>query len=205
MKKLAAILAIALAFAFANAQSIAQKMSENAKNAKSLYAEFTQERTLSLLEEKSVSEGFLASDENGFVRWQIDEPFRSAMICDGKNTTHFEYADGKWRKLNSASGFPIEKIVEEIRKLVSGDYSGKAYTPSEKDGVLILIPANETARKFVSQIIVTPSADFTHPQKIEVKNPNGDISIITMKKVVANPKNINDAFQTAPLKEYKPE
>ena len=205
MKKFIAIFTIAFALALSNAQTIAQKMSENAKNLKSLYAEFTQERTLSLLEEKSISEGFLASNEDGFVRWQIEEPFKSAMISDGKGTMHFEYANGQWRRLNSAAGFPIEKIVEEIRKLVTGDYSGKAYIPNEKDGLLILVPANEMARKFVSQITVTPSKDFTHPQRIEVHNPNGDVSVITMKKVVANPKNISEAFQTSPLKEYKPE
>ena len=204
MRKIFLAFVVAFGLAGLRAGEIAQKMAESAKGAKSLYAEFTQERTLSLLEEKSLSRGWFASDAGGRVRWQIDEPFRSAMVADSKGARHFEFADGKWRMLKSRQSFPVEKIVGEIRKLMTGEYSENAYSIEERGGKIILTPSASAARKFVSEIVVTPRADFSAPETVEIKNPNGDSSLIRLVKVLPNPKNVAEAFATEPLSEYSP-
>ena len=204
MKK---ILSILIAFICINlcASTLEEKMKLNASKPKDLWMSFTQERTISLLEDVSISKGVLVFDKSGSVRWEINEPFRSVLISHKGEALQFEFIDGAWKKISSDSRVPLEKIVEQVRKISAGDFSEGAYNISEEEGKLILIPSNDGARKFIAKIAIMPNEDFTAAKTVEIFSPNGDKTLITFERTIPNPKNISDAFTTTPLKDYSPE
>ncbi len=183
---------------------IAEKMSQRAGELKGLYAEFEQVREISLLEEKAVSKGFLVFDDSDGIRWQTNEPFKAAMISRGGKVSQFEFEDGRWKRLKFDPGFPIGKILGEIRAVAAGDLAGRerAYDSSESGGALVLTPAHEAARQFVSRITVKPRPDFSSPESIRIDFPGGDSTTITFGRTVANPPDAARAFETDPVSDY---
>jgi|GEM_PF-3219877 len=184
------------------AGEMSEKMSALSKTYSNLYLEFTQERNIDLLEEISISKGFILFDSQGKMRWEISEPFKSLMIYDGENESSFEFENNKWKALKQENK-RIGKMLEQIRHLVMGDYSDNAYTIKEENECIVLVPVSDTVKKFISEIIIKSREDFSAPEYIKINFPNGDSAFIKFEKVLVNLKDCGSAFDLINVKDFK--
>ncbi len=206
MKKFLFILTLCLFSLSIFSGEITKKFADNSKNLKGLYSEFTQERNMTLLEEKVESKGFLVFTENSSMRWQITAPVKSLMIFDKKVLSKFVFENGAWKKLNIEGQFPIEKVLDQVRKMLMGDLDEKdgIYIVTETGKTIVLTPKSSTTKKMISEIVITPNADCTEVSSVDIKNPNGDNTLISFTKTIKNPSNLQDAFDLNSLDGYLP-
>jgi len=202
MKKIILGIIFTVIFSQLFSGEMSEKMSAASKKNSNIYLEFIQERKIDLLEEISISKGFILFDAQNKMRWQINEPFKSIMIYDGRNERSFEFDNNKWKALKQENK-RIGKMLEQIRHLVMGDYSDNAYNIKEEDSHIILIPQSDAVKKFISEIIIKPREDFSAPEYIKINFPNGDNAFIKFEKVLANLKDYGSAFDIENVKDFK--
>ncbi len=143
--------------------------------------EIESEKHIEILDSPILGTAILALDSDGNVRWQTFKPYESIMISNVRGVFQFEVLDGKWRALESKSSEATKKVVEEIRRIVSGEY-GENYDSKKNGDVLTLTPKNSMARNFLSKIEVKLRKDSRIPMSVEFVEPSGDRSVLKIVK-----------------------
>ena len=156
--------------------------------------DFTQEKIVSLLDEKIESKGLIVSDGTR-IRWEITEPYKSVCIFDGSEAVQYEYENGKWRLLRSNPR--LAEIFKRILAVLSGDLNeleGGAFRVLNS-GIdsIVLKPASEAAAKFVSEIRIRKDKSGD-PTELKIVDAGGDVSLLKFTNIVKNPTGIQSAF-----------
>ena len=76
--------------------------------------------------------------------------------------------------------------------MVVGDYS--SYEVYKSGGKIFLTPKDGFAKKVLKSILLVPSGDGKTVKSIEFTDSNGDKTVLTVLKIVENPKNFDSAF-----------
>lgn len=151
-----------------------------------------QSKSIELLSETIEGDVLVCADINGRIRWQTFSPYESILIFDGKELSQYEKLSGGWKKLSAHSRESVKKIISEISKLVVGDYS--SYEVYKSGGKIFLTPKDGFAKKVLKSILLVPSGDGKTVKSIEFTDSNGDKTVLTVLKIVENPKNFDSAF-----------
>ena len=129
MKKLSLILSLMLFWGLALAQSssplsetqgkeVVAQLTEMATSIKTMQCHFTQQKTMSMLAEPSVSEGTLQYASPDRMRWEYDSPYSVAFIVNGEKTTRL--TEGKAEPLDAKSGIMYQAFAKTILGCASG-------------------------------------------------------------------------------------
>ena len=118
---------------------------------KSLAAEFQQEKHFSFMDKPIISKGFIVFASPDKIRFDITEPFQTALLDDGKKIQRYEVIDGQWKPLKFGGGKSIKLVMGQIGQWMQGKFSGqeKIFALSMSDGdpndyaVLNLVPRSE--------------------------------------------------------------
>ena len=97
-------------------------ISQATRDLTSLKAEFTQRRHMEAFEDALVSKGtmyFAAPDK---IRWELSEPYRSALVFDGERIAKFVYRKGERRKLKTGSAEIMQEVLKFIASWIQGDF-----------------------------------------------------------------------------------
>ncbi len=191
MKKFVCILffAVSCAYLFGGA---AELISAASKNTGKVAVFMKQSKTIELFGETVSGDVLVCADANGRIRWQTFSPYESIMICDGKELSQYEKFPEGWKKLSSAAREHVKKITAGISKMMLGDYS--EYEVAERDGKIWLTPKDSLSKKAIKNIALTPAGDGATVKSIELSDTNGDRTLLTVVKIVKNPKNFESAF-----------
>ena len=134
---------------------------------------------IAIMDSAIKGKAYVFSDEKGNVRWQTALPFESVMISNERGVFQFEKQNGKWRKLDAKFGSTVKRVVDEIRRIVVGNF-GDAYDIEKSVDSLVLIPKNSATKTFISKIVVLLRKDSQVPQSIEFIEVSGDKTIMNV-------------------------
>ena len=158
-----------------------QQFSAAAKKLNSIQSDFVQEKNLSMLSEKIVSNGKFWFKKDNLVRMEYTSPFRYLMIINKNNV--FIKDDQKENKISAKSNKMFQQINRIIVDCVQGtaldnkDFTVK--TLEGKDGYLIFLSPVAKAMKdlFANINVVVDKKDYSI-LRMEMVEAGGDNTVI---------------------------
>lgn len=162
----------------------------------SVQSNFTQEKNLSLLEEKITSQGQFWYKKNNKVRLEYQTPFKYLMILNGDQMMVRD--EQKESRISTHSN----KLFQQINRIMMGcvngsildnkDFVSRIYQ-SDKNYLLSMTPTVKSLKDFFQTIQVTVDKKDWSVLGITMIEPGGDNTIINFTERVLNV-NLNDSL-----------
>lgn len=152
-------------------------------------SDFKQEKNLSMLEEKIVSNGQFFFKKDRKVRLEYTSPFQYLMIINGDNVLVRD--EKKTNRMSARSNKMFRQINEIIVDCLSGrvmgsaNYSVQAYE-NKIQYALVLTPASKTLREFFKDIRVFVDKNDYTVGKVEMNELSGDNTVMYFTHPVLN-------------------
>ena len=175
----------------------AKKMVETVNKAtatvRGIQCDFTQVRQSAMLKEKQTSKGKMSfSGKN--LKWEYTEPNKFALTVKEENGQQQVYIqqDGKTKKADAQSGQLFKGIAQIVTGSVTGtalsdngDFSVEMYTQGDQ-WVAKLTPKQAKLKKMFSSIFLYFNDKHNAVTKVEMKEANGDVTVITFTNMKLN-------------------
>jgi outer membrane lipoprotein-sorting protein len=164
-----------------NRAEFKKKFSEEGKKVQSIRSSFVQEKNLSLLEEKIVSEGKFWFKRERKVRIEYQKPFRYLMII--KDDQILIRDEQKESRISAHSNKLFQQINRIIVDCVNGaildnkDFTSRIFE-NEKTYLLEMTPASKSIKEFFQKIIVLVDKKDGSVVSIKLEEPGGDDTLI---------------------------
>ena len=164
-------------------QSLLDRLENTLGKIRTLEARFVQEKKLSIFRDIVKSEGLLVFQRPDRVRFEITEPFQSAIVTNGKSAARYELVDGAWKKLDAVDAEVMAMVTGQICSWIEGRFREKsdvyeisalASTPV----TVVLTPRNERFRKYIEAIELSLAPDETKVTAVTVREPGGDSTVM---------------------------
>ncbi len=178
-------------------QEQSKKMVETINKAtasvKSIQCDFTQVRQSSMLKEKQVSKGKMSFSGKD-LKWEYTTPNKFALTVKEENGQQQVYIqqDGKTKKAEGQSGQLFKGIAQIVMGSVTGaalsengDFTVEMYTQGDT-WVAKLIPKQPKLKKMFTSIHLYFNDKHNAVTKVEMKEANGDGTVITFTNVKLN-------------------
>ena len=162
-----------------------------AKNIMSIKSSFVQEKNLSMLSEKIISQGKFWFKREQKVRIEYEKPFRYLLLINGDQILIRD--DQKETKMSAHSN----KLFQQINKVIVDCLSGailenKDFAPrvfqNEKMYLLEMSPVSKGIKEFFQTIIVLVNKDDWSVTSIQMNEAGGDNTIIRFSDKALNQK-----------------
>jgi len=160
---------------------------------KSIQCDFMQVRQSSMLKEKQVSKGKMSfSGKN--LKWEYTTPNKFALTVKEENGQQQVYIqqDGKTKKADGQSGQMFKGIAQIVMGSVTGaalsdngDFTVEMYTEGDV-WVAKLTPKQAKLKKMFTSIHLYFNEKHNAVTKVEMKEANGDVTVITFANVKLN-------------------
>lgn len=171
-----------------NAGAIISRINAKAATIRTIEADFTQEKDLSILNDKMVSKGKMYYDK-GMLRWEYTSPYSYLFIMNGEkvllqsstSTTTGDVASNRIYRM-------IARIMVDTITGKSldggGDFSVKMET-SSKGNVAVLTPLKREIKSMFKEVRLHFD-DGDYVSKIELVEGTGDKTVISLSGVKYN-------------------
>ena len=157
-------------------------LAASAKNTRSIKSDFVQEKNLSLLSEKIVSEGKFWFKKDNKVRMEYTQPFQYLMIINQNNVY---IKDGhKENKISTKSN----KLFQQINKITidciqgnvldNPEYKVKLFENSQSF-LIELSPSAKALKEFFKNVNILVAKKDYSVTKIELHEQSGDKTVIS--------------------------
>ena len=172
-------------------------------NMKTLAARFRQEKHFSFMDKPLVSEGYIIFESPDKIRFDITEPFQTAMLSDGKKIERYEFLDDQWRPIQSNAGKSIKLVMEQIGQWMQGKFSNQkrlfdlSISADDPNGyvVLDLEPRPKQFRQYIEKIRIHVSKPPEyHITRIDIFEPEGDRFALAFQQEILNKKLPENCF-----------
>ncbi len=154
---------------------------------KTLKANFSQEKKITVLKKPLISSGELIFDRHTGVYWSLTTPYKSKIIIDNEKLTSID--DDNKKIVIKASEQPM---LYGFTKIFMAIFSGNTdelkkhfeiYFKKEKETWQIgLIPTSSELKKVISKILLTGKDNRVH--SITLWETNSDITVINFSNIV---------------------
>lgn len=158
-----------------------KQFSTEAKKVQAIRSNFIQEKNLSLLEEKIVSEGKFYFKRENKVRIAYEKPFQYLMIMNGDQMLVKD--SQKENKVNVKSNKLFQQVNKIMVDCVQGtildnkDFTVRVFQ-NDKIWLLEMTPVGKSLKEFFEVIIIhSDKKDYT-VSSIDMHEPSGDNTII---------------------------
>lgn len=155
----------------------------------SIRCDFTQEKNLSLLEEKILSKGKFWFKKENLVRMEYQHPFQYLLIINGKN---IYIKDGqKENKVAVRSNKLFQKINQLTIDCVQGtvfsnsDFSVTAFE-NKQQYLVEMVPVTKEMKEFFSAILVRIDRKDYTVSSINMMEKGGDFTLISFQNKEIN-------------------
>jgi|SRR5688572_9446047 len=172
------------------------KFAEEGKKVSSISSHFVQEKNLSVLEEKIISEGKFWYKREKKVRLEYQKPFRYLMMMSGDQMVIRD--EQKETRISTHSSKLFQQINRIMVDCVNGsilenkDFTSRVYQ-NEKSYLLIMTPTSKTMKDFFETIQVSVDKKDWSVTGITLNEPGGDNTAIRFSDKVFNEK-LNDSL-----------
>lgn len=158
-----------------------KKLEKSAAETSDIFAEFVQEKNLSVLEEVIISRGTFHFKKENKVRWSYSSPFRYLIIINGQKM--YINDEGKEKQYDLKSN----KMFREINKIVVGTVQGNLFSSAEYKSdffenagfyLVRMVPMDAKMRGFISEIeLYFDKKDLT-VARLKMNEPGGDYTLV---------------------------
>ncbi|MCG9912511.1 MAG: outer membrane lipoprotein carrier protein LolA [Flavobacteriales bacterium] len=162
-------------------ESVKAKLEKSAAETQDIFAQFKQEKNLSVLEEVIESKGTFHFKKENKVRWNYAEPFKYLIIINGQKM--YTNDEGKEKEYDMKSN----KMFREINKIVVGTVQGNLFkSPDYKSEFLEnqfyyhvkMVPADAKMREFLREIhLYFDKKDLT-VSRLKMMEQGGDYTLV---------------------------
>lgn len=165
------------------------RFSEASKNISSLSGTFTQQKSISALTETITSKGKLWFKKDNKVRLDYATPFSYQVIINGDKML-VKDAEKK-TEMNAGSNKLFQQmngiIVDCMRGTIldSKDFDVKAFE-DEGSYLIELTPVSKSLKQFLSTIVLIVDRKNNTPTSIQLNEPSGDKTEISVSNKVIN-------------------
>ncbi len=178
-----------------DAAAFKKQFAVEAKKILSIKSSFVQEKNLSLLEEKILSEGKFYFKRENRVRIEYEKPFQYLMIMNGDQMLVKD--NQKENKVNVKSNKLFQQVNQIMIDCVQGTMlDNKDFTvhifQNEKTWLLEMIPTGKALKEFFKVILVYADKKDYSVESIDMREPSGDNTNIRFTQ-----KELNVAVQDA--------
>ena len=185
MKKIFLIVILILtsiaSFAQTN-EEVVDMLTQTAASMKCMQCRFTQNKTMAMLAEPTVSEGLMSYDSPDKLRWEYTSPYAFALVVDGQNIT--KITDGNVEILDAKSGRMYQGIVNIIMSSATGK---NLFDKSTFDVVITddsdfwkaeMTPKKRDMRRMFAMLTFYFSKSNNVISKVEMTETGGDVTLI---------------------------
>ena len=170
-------------------QRIKQGVSQSSLKTETIFSEFTQEKEMSILNDKIISSGRFYFKKDGLLRWEYLHPFSYVIAIRGDFISIRD--EGKIRTYNTQS----DKVFTEVNRIIIGSMNGTLlvdgsftddYDQNNGHYIVTLTPLAAPLKENLDKVIIYfNKTDFT-VDKLEMVEPAGDYTRITFTKKQLN-------------------
>jgi outer membrane lipoprotein-sorting protein len=174
-----------------------KRFSEEGKKTTSIRSVFVQEKSMSVLEEKIVSEGTFWYKQDRKVRIEYQTPFHHLIIMNGDQILIKE--DNKESKVSTRSSKLFQQVNRIIIECVNGsileskDYTSRVFE-NDKTYWIELVPVSKALRNFFQSIQVVVDKKDWLAVSITMNEPGGDNTVMRFSSKVLNEKLDDELF-----------
>jgi len=168
--------------------AVKAKLEKAATETNDIFAEFVQEKNLSVLEEVITSRGTFHFKKENKVRWSYTSPFKYLIVINGQKM--YINDEGKQKEYDVKSN----KMFREINKVVVGTVQGNLFKNAdykseflENQGFYLvkMVPVDVKMREFLQEIhLYFDKKDLT-VSRLKMMEQGGDFTLVNFveKKV----------------------
>ena len=179
----------------AQKKEIIDKITQASTAMKTMRCDFTQEKELSFMNDKVLSEGKMFYKQPNKIRWEYTKPITYVFAMDGKNI----FMDAG----NSQTSVPAKssKLFSSISDIIIGGVSGVGLIDSpdfttqfsigKDDYRVTLTPLKKEVKDLFDKIQLFVNKADSRIQKVELVEKGGDKTLILLKNLQTNA-TIND-------------
>jgi outer membrane lipoprotein-sorting protein len=185
MKKLYLIGFLMLTSIFSFAQSndeIMEMLTRQAASMQCMNCRFTQQKTMAMLTEPTVSEGLMNYNSPDKMRWEYTSPYSFALLVDGEKIT--KITDGNEEVLDAKSGRMYQGIVSIImssatgQKLFDKSMFDVAITDDGEFWKAEMKPKKHNMKRMFSMLTFYFAKSTNIINKVEMTEASGDVTTI---------------------------
>lgn len=175
------ILTSILGFAQSN-DEIMEMLTQQAASMRCMNCRFTQQKTMAMLAEPTVSEGLMSYNAPDKMRWEYTSPYSFALLVDGEKIT--KITDGNEEVLDAKSGRIYQGIVNIIMSSATGQ---KLFDKSMFDVAITddgefwraeMKPKKHNMKRMFSLLTFYFGKDNNIISKVEMTEAGGDVTTI---------------------------
>jgi outer membrane lipoprotein-sorting protein len=179
----------------AQKKEIIEKITQASDAMKTMRCDFTQEKELSFMNDKVVSEGKMSYKQPNKIRWEYTKPLAYVFAMDGKNI----FMDAG----NSQTTVPARssKMFSSMSDIIIGGVSGAGLIDSpdftalfgvgNNDYRITLTPLKKEVKDLFDHIQLFVNQSDSRIKKVELVEKGGDKTLILLKNIQTNA-TIND-------------
>ncbi|UCE58693.1 MAG: outer membrane lipoprotein carrier protein LolA [Phycisphaerales bacterium] len=182
---------------------------------KSLKADFVQQRHMAAFEDALVAKGTMYFQTPGKIRWELREPYRSALIFDGDSVAKYLLDEPRPRRLKAGSSEVMKEVLRFIALWIQGDFERSrrvfdlhvereclAPRRGEVDGqveevcvfFLVFTPRSSRMTERIRSIELALDEDSTHIDRVTIREKSGDHIVIRFANKQPNLKLADQLF-----------
>lgn len=158
-----------------------QKIESMSKSTSSIEADFTQEKSLSMLSEKIISKGHFVFKKENLLRWEYSSPSKylivinkdKVVIKDEKKTTKYDMNSNKvFKEINDIMLSCVQGTIFKSNKFKT------SYFESDKFYKLELLPQAKNMKDSFKKINLYFDKTVTSVAKMEMIEGNEDLTLL---------------------------
>ena len=164
-------------------ETVFERIAKAASMVSTIASEFRQERHLSMLKEPSVATGRFSFQKPEKLRWEIMTPEPFGFFINGNVAKQWKGKGGIPEAFDLRDNPVLKLIVEQITAWTKADFKAieKQYSITilrENPVTLRLTPRSSGERKYIRHIQISFETETLHPNRVEIAEQGGDVTII---------------------------
>jgi len=175
---------------------ISAKLSEVARNTKSIHSSFVQVKNISVLSEKIRSSGVFYFKKDNMIRWEYQKPYKYIIIYNGSKV--FINDDGKTTQFDAKANRIFQEINGTILSSMKGVITENpnfsvSFFKLQNKYLVKLSPKSNDLLKYVTRIEIYFDDKYLAVTEMNIYEKSGDYTNIVFKNREFN-KNIPDSI-----------
>ena len=182
----------------AETKSMIETINRKSASIKTISCSFTQEKKMSMLNDKLVSRGVMYYSNAGKLRWEYTSPYSYILVINNNTVTM------KSGSRKSTVDMSTSKLFQAIARIMAGSVTGKSLSNNRDFNVKMycyneywaadLEPKEANMKKMFKYIRLYFNTTHTLVYKVEIVEKNGDVTTIKLNNIETNKQISNSKF-----------
>lgn len=182
----------------AETKSMIETVNRKSASIKTISCSFTQEKKMSMLNDKLVSRGVMYYSNAGKLRWEYTSPYSYILVINNNTVTM------KSGSRKSTVDMSTSKLFQAIARIMAGSVTGKSLSNNRDFNVKMycyneywaadLEPKEANMKKMFKYIRLYFNTSHTLVYKVEIVEKNGDVTTIKLNNIETNKQISNSKF-----------